>query len=523
MQRLTRMELSIAAAVMATTLAVSLVGVCAVSAQSPTAQAATVTYPKIDLRKDCGAKGDGTTNDTAAFQKAAELIQEAGGGTLVIPKATYIVGRQEHVEGKKPYCQPQLVFTVDRVNFLLIEGNGATLRCAPGLRFGSFDPKTGEVYNPPKMPFYDRDYIAGAATMFNITGSRHVTICDLELDGNSPSFILGGAWGDTGRQLSGYGMALYGNTDVQVSKVKSHHHPLDGIVIGWTSLKESDPATPHTLTDCAFEYNGRQGLSWVGGRGLKAYRCKFNHTGRALVGGAVLFSSPGSGLDIEAEDSVCRDGYFEDCEFVDNGGCGMVADSGDGGYTKFVRCTFWGTTNWSAWSNKPGLKYEDCSFYGSAVHAVGSPNPDLATRWTRCTFEDKPWADGRVYRQNSGAFLLEINGSMENVLFDACTFTANTCKSIWCSAGGVRFANCTITHKASLISTGDFQCLVRGGDLSGCRFKEQFPPKTSSHWYIVAEGARILPGKPTTVAGPCVRWGGPSGAIGRLRPTPKPK
>ena len=487
-----------------------------------TAPVPTTSYPTINVKTQCGAVGDGKTDDTAAFQKAAELIQEAGGGTLVIPKATYIVGRQEHVEGKKPYYQSQRVFAVDRVDFLSVEGNGATLRFSPGLRFGSFDPETGEVYNPPKMPFYDRDYIADAAYMFKISGSRRVKIHDLELDGNSPRFILGGTWGDTGRQLNGYGILLYGNTDVHVSKVNSHHHPLDGIAIGWTHLKEGDPATPHTLTDCVFEYNGRQGFSWVGGRGIKAYRCKFNHTGRALVDGAVLCSAPGAGLDIEAEDSVCRDGYFEDCEFVNNTGCGMVADSGDGGYSKFKNCTFWGTTSWSVWSNKPGLKYEDCNFYGSAVHAVGSPAPDLATCWTRCTFEDKPWTDGMVYRQNSGAYLLEINGNMPNVLFDACTFTANTCKSIWCSADGVRFYDCTITHKAPLIADGDFQCLIRGSELKSCCFEEQFPPKTSSKWYIAAERTRILDGKPTTVAGPCVHWGGPGGPLGSLSPSPEP-
>ena len=518
MRQLATLKVSLADVAMAAMLAVSMVDVRAVSAQSSTALAATVTYPKIDLKKDCGATGDGTTNDTAAFWKAAELIQKAGGGTLVVPRATYIVGRQEHVAGKPPYYQPQRIFAVDRVNFLLIEGNGATLRFAPGLRFGSFDPETGEAYNLPKMPFFDRSYVAQAVPIIEITGSRHVTIRDLELDGNSPNFILGGAWGDTGRQLGGDGTLLYGNTDVQLSKVNSHHHPRDGIMIGWPGLKESDPATPHALTDCTFESNGRQGLSWVGGRGLKAYRCKFNHTARVPVGGAVLRSAPAAGLDIEAEESVCRDGYFEDCEFMDNGGCGMVADSGDGGYTKFVRCTFWGTTSWSAWSAKPGLRYEDCKFHGSIVHAHGSSDPALATSWTRCTFEDKPWTDGK---RSYGNFLAEINGDIPNVRFDACTFIANTCKSIWCSGNGATFSDCAFTHKNALLSEGDFQCLIRGGVLRGCCFKEQFPPETKATWFIASEGTRILGGKPTTVDGPHVHWAGRNGQFGRLRPTRK--
>lgn len=501
-------------------LAAFLVEVAAVGAQpqsahSPSSSSAAVTHPGIDLKKDCGAKGDGTTNDTAAFQKAARLIQEAGGGTLVVPKATYIVGQQTHESGKYPYYRHEPVFQVHKLNRLLIEGNGAVIRVASGLRYGSFHKETSTAYHPPKMPFYDRDCWTAVGSLFAVTGSRNVEIRDIELDGNLSHLIVGGDWGDTGRQIEACGLRLYNNTDVRLDRVYSHHHALDGVMIGWAGLTEGDPATPHTLTDCTFEYNGRQGLSWVGGRGVKAYRCKFNHTTRGINNGAPLASAPGAGLDIEAEESVCRDGYFEDCEFVNNGGCGMVADSGDGGYTEFLRCTFWGTTSWSAWSNKPGLRYEDCNFYGSVVHAVGSANAELATRWTRCTFEDKPWINGK---RPYGNFLAEINGDLENVLFDACKFTANTRKSIWCSGAGVKFSDCTITHKASSLGAGDFQCLIRGSNLVGCHFKEQLPPEASSSWYIITDGTRVLDGKATTVDGPRVRWGRPNGPLGEISP-----
>ncbi|MEI6590145.1 MAG: glycosyl hydrolase family 28-related protein, partial [Verrucomicrobiota bacterium] len=44
--------------------------------------------------KDFGAVGDGITNDTVAFQAAAAAINAAGGGKLIIPAGTYIVGLQ---------------------------------------------------------------------------------------------------------------------------------------------------------------------------------------------------------------------------------------------------------------------------------------------------------------------------------------------------------------------------------------------------------------------------------------------
>lgn len=493
-----------------------LTGLVETPSRAMEAPATLSTRPRVDLQKDCGAKGDGVSNDTDAFQKAAAMIQEAGGGTLVIPKATYIVGRQTHEPGKHPYYRYEPIFEAKDLDGLVIEGNGAVIRLASGLRFGSFDKETGEPYEPSSMPFLDHAYRVGVGNMIFVTGSKNVEIRDLELDGNVSELIIGGQWGDTGRQIEAYGLRLFNNTDVTVERVHSHHHALDGIIIGWRNLKESDPPTPHTLRGCVFEYNGRQGLSWVGGRGLKVYRSKFNHTQRATNQGEPFGSAPGAGLDIEAEDSICRDGYFEDCEFLNNGGCGVVADSGDGGHTRFVRCLFWGTTSWSVWSNKPGLKYKDCTFHGSVVHAVGSDDPDLATQWTNCVFEDKPWTDGK---DAYGGFLAEINGKLKNVTFDGCSFIAHAKRTIWCDGGGARFNDCSFVHKSASVRDDDFQCLIRGASLAGCHFQEEFPPETRAKWYIVNHGSRVVEGEPTVVDGPRVRWGGLNGAIGEIPPS----
>jgi hypothetical protein len=473
------------------------------------------TYPKVDLRADCGATGDGVTNDTEAFQKAARILEEAGGGTLVIPPGTYLVGKQEHVPGEYPYYRVARIFTVKGLKFLRIEGNRAVLRLAPGLRFGSFDKDTGEPFHPAKLPFTDHRYAAHVGFMLHLIQCENVVIQDLELDGNVGELIVGGAYGDTGRQLPAGGIFLQNCKNVSVERVHSHHHGLDGIMIGWYGLKESDPPTPHTLTDCIFEYNGRQGLSWIGGRGLTARRCKFNHTGRAENGGKPFHSAPGAGVDIEAEDSICRDGYFEDCEFFNNIGCGMAADSGDGGYSRFVRCLFWGVTNWSAWNAKPGLVFEDCTFHGSVVHAVGSDDPALATRWIRCTFEDKPWEGKGPY----GGFLAELNGNLKNVTFESCVFRANQRRSIWCSGRGFRFVDCEFVHCFAGIPSGQFQAILRGGEIVGCHFKEEFPESVEARWSILVDGSRVLPGKPTIVDGPRVRWGSPNGPVGEIPPS----
>lgn len=41
--------------------------------------------------RDHGAVGDGRTNDIAAFRSAMAVLADAGGGTLVVPEATYVV------------------------------------------------------------------------------------------------------------------------------------------------------------------------------------------------------------------------------------------------------------------------------------------------------------------------------------------------------------------------------------------------------------------------------------------------
>ncbi|MGA9779581.1 MAG: glycoside hydrolase family 28 protein [Limisphaerales bacterium] len=43
----------------------------------------------------CGAAGDGTTKDTAAFQKALDACATAGGGEVIVPAGNYLIGSIE--------------------------------------------------------------------------------------------------------------------------------------------------------------------------------------------------------------------------------------------------------------------------------------------------------------------------------------------------------------------------------------------------------------------------------------------
>jgi hypothetical protein len=315
------------------------------------------------------------------------------------------------------------------------------MRCAPGLRFGTFDARTGRPTRHP-VPFINP---AERATPYQFmirvedcAGS--VTISDIELDGNLPRLILGGPYGDTGIQIAGSGIFLRNNRGSEVLRnVHSHHHPQDGVMID--DIIGPRGGRIRKAEDVRCDYNARQGCSLVGGGGWLFSRCQFNHTGRAG-----LASAPGAGFDIEAEGGkTIRDVRFEDCEFVDNYGCGLVADSGDSESATFLRCRFVGTTIWSIWPNKPYFRFVRCTIVGTAVRCFGDPDEAKATQFHDCLFTDDPKLspNGKVYREDRADGPLADLSDSRNVLFNRCRLLAVAGAVLPWSTGAI-FADCVM-------------------------------------------------------------------------------
>jgi hypothetical protein len=371
-----------------------------------------------------GARGDGITNDTAAFLALSKAVSTLGAGTVALRRTTYIVGAQERMPAGSGYAYaPSAILWFEKLKGpLTIQGNGATLRCAAGLRYGSFDPETGEPMQP-RPPYLNE---AARATPYeymiyagNCAGPIHIS--DLELDGNVATLRLGGSYGDTGRQIAAAGIFLRDNTGGQViERVRSHHHGLDGLMI-------DSPDTPLTggaerrVEDVHCDYNARQGCSFIGGRDWVFRKSSFNNTGQAGFA-----SAPAAGFDIEAETRRIRNLRFEDCEFANNAGCGLVADSGDSQGATFVRCRFIGTVNWSAWPCKPAFHFTGCTFVGTVVRVFETADPQLVTRFTDCLFTDDPKLspNGKVYREGRADGPLVDAGETPNPYFERCRFLA---------------------------------------------------------------------------------------------------
>ena len=417
----------------------------------------------FDVR-DFGASpsADAATN-TRAFREASAALSRAGGGTLLVPPGRSRVGDQQRAvrRGQGYAARGASIIRIENCTRpVAIVGTGATLVAIDGLRFGAFDPRTGAVHNAA-MPFYDLDFRADAYRMIDIKGcSGPVRISGIELDGNADRYVLGGQWGDTGRQVEAIGIMLDANTGgVVVENVRTHDHGLDGIMVAHARLTAASPRYPVTLRNVVCDRNGRQGLSWVGGTELTAIGCRFTRTGRGRVR-----SDPAAGVDVEAEESVCRNGRFVDCTFSDNLGVGFLASTGDVADISIERCRLIGTTVWSSWSHKPRIRFSDCVFVGAIVNAFPSADPAQATQFRRCRFTDDPKLSptGKVYNE----LLADLGGGARNVLFDDCDFIATAPqRALPWTPSDTRYNNCRFRQ------AGKATAFPRGVYTGTCTFR----------------------------------------------------
>lgn len=381
------------------------------------------TNLKTFTPEDFGAAGDGVTNDTAAFARMSAAVSAVGGGTVILSKTTYLVGAQgaDGDPGLWWYAIPPapIMKFEGCSQSLSIRGNGARLRCADGLRYGTFDPATGAPTQHP-MPFTEPGHIAspyiGMIVVENCTAK--VEIFDVELDGNAQGLILGGQFGDTGWQIPATGLWLLNNSGGEhVVNVHTHHQGQDGMYM--SALPERTSST--FVENVVSEYNTRQGCSIGGGSNYSFVNSRFNHTGRAG-----LYSSPGAGLDIEAELHPIRNLSFKGCEFSNNRGLGMGADSGDSADATFDDCRFIGTDTFAAWPRKPRFRFSNCLFVGCIVQPYWDiALPENATQFKGCKFTDDPALSptGQLDLSVVGhGFIADLGAGDTNVLFDDCQF-----------------------------------------------------------------------------------------------------
>jgi hypothetical protein len=340
-----------------------------------------------------GAVGNGVTDDTSAFLDLSAAVNSDGGGTIILRSdATYRVGRQAPASG---YYQLGIA-CLDLRNCagVVIEGNGATLKHVDGLKFGTFNPSTGmpQDYGVPYS------VIANAATagvLIQCLACTKVTIRDVNLDGNSQGAVIGGRFGDTGRQLIHYGIYVRGWGQALLENVDARHFLLDCYGFSHPGLTAGMEAVPVTLLNCRGSYAGRNVVSNVGSKGMRTFNCVFSRGGEASAtvtvpsAGAFVSSAPASCWDDEAEDGAeIRDVRHFGSSFLSGpySNTAYVADSGPTAGITHDSCLFDGTL----WVRKPGWSLLNSTVHGRLVFQGGYSHRDDNALIQNCEIDDVP-------------------------------------------------------------------------------------------------------------------------------------
>jgi hypothetical protein len=408
------------------------------SAAAPAAVASDSFTPEM-----FGARGDGRFNDTQAFAALSAHVNARGGGTVVLRPVTYLVGEQ-HPSGEYAFSPADILHFVGCSGPVVVQGNGGTLRCAPGMLYGAFD-RSGRVLPDSRENLRNPNRaVPYLGMIFAERCSGSIEISDVTLDGNLGSMRPGGKYGGAGWQAAGSGIRLVHNTGPErISRVHCHHHPQDGIVL----TAPVDRTVSTTVTDAICDYNARQGCTVSAGRNFFFQRCSFRQTGKAPP---LYRSNPGAGVDIEAEASTIRNVAFANCDFSDNAGFGVDAGSGDSADIRFTTCKFIGTTNWAAWPDKPGMRFQNCLFVGQISHVYSDPDPERAAQFVGCTFTDDPSLSptGEVYLGRGSQRTIALLMQGQNVLFSGCHFRLVRDGLLPQSDRGVIYSDCDMSQRS---------------------------------------------------------------------------
>lgn len=326
--------------------------------------------------------------NTTAFQKLASVANSWGGGEIVIGGGEFTVFHQvlNPTPGNgQPYYQGStLMHFIGSKGLTITFSEGTSLKAATGLRYGSFDPTTGLRYDPPAGGFTNSAYIAMVGNFLQFNQCENVIVSHPTLHGNNTEFIHGGYWGDRGRQIASSGISVVDSLNVKINNVDVQYCALDGLYIRGVK----DQTINVVVTNGQILYNGRQGISWVGGFGVIIQNVDIGYTGYGGVD-----SSPGAGIDIEHNGDNLGDGLIENCRIFNNVGASFLQPHTHGTSNIIVRRT----TIQNADLTNPAtvrrtivaeqkVTFDECRIFGNLVNTSDS-------EFIRCFITDGPWRD----------------------------------------------------------------------------------------------------------------------------------
>jgi hypothetical protein len=181
-----------------------------------------VTPEWINVKADCGAKGDGTTDDTAAFQSAFDRLDfrkpggSGNGGTVYCPNGLYKITQPINITGVAVRFVGNSGPTY---NDGASVGKGCTLLYVPSSGTGpmlNLDPGAGKLFhNGPVLEYINlRDGTAnysnpnhinpGTSELIRIAGYNNWTLRNLATNGANVAVEIYGGAGDSPDASWGY-------------------------------------------------------------------------------------------------------------------------------------------------------------------------------------------------------------------------------------------------------------------------------------------------------------------------------
>jgi hypothetical protein len=350
-----------------------------------------------------------------ALQALAAAVKAADGGKVIFPSGVYTVGAQifAGATGKGYAYKYEKMFEISGLTKpLFIEFQGVKFQFADGLRYGSFDPVTGNPINPA-LPYYNQDSTAQTGRVIYCDGCAMVYKSGaVEIDGRDTTRILGGNWGDKGRQLIEYGIQIVRSNILAMSGAYYLHNLcLDGLYVG----NNVGDNCSNDISGVISVYNGRQGLSLAGGSNFTFTSCTFG-----LTGFGACNTAPAAGVDVEPEINPLRGATFNRCNILRAKGAALVAENFNTQGLRFNDCLIENDVNVSIYCNVSNTKFSRCTIRGvcqpvhpgthSGQENTGTTNLDAYPIFEDCSFYNRlrDGSPGYKYPQLVNTFITKI-------------------------------------------------------------------------------------------------------------------
>ena len=409
--------------------------------------------PVVKTIESFGAIADDTVDDSEAFNKAVDFFNNAGSvnvdyatqyGVLKFGAGTYIIGEQRDTGSnfKLPRYYNKPFMGVDG---LIIEGT--TFNCSgdnillskikvkDSSYYGYFD--VSDPNNPVAAPYNPSNaHIKSAASIIAIYlgwSCKNVIVRNLELNGGSNTFKVGGKKDETGWQLNSIGIYCGTGQGISLSNIYIYNFGEDGLELRYAD--DYDGSHWNITIDSLRSYwNGRQAMSWTGGSGLKVENSEFSYTGflvghdgsETTITPGTTSQSPGANIDIEPfSGEVVRAGYFENCKINGQALDGSLNLTNDVDSVFFNNCYITGSLvsnpdfsigkrsiEVNTYDSK-AIQFRSCEIRGMITDENKiTTSPDRLTSFTGCNL----YETNTNYQNNDLGFI----SHQGKVLFDSC-------------------------------------------------------------------------------------------------------